>query len=843
MPIPHPNLRIDTTDLVVEDDPAPPPPDTRFSARLVNPGGRERGISFSRNVLPSLRISTAGDQEKHTASHNIATVVATQGTDRAKNESRKLLSHLLEQLQGRDIPSSTDGGNGQNRTGGIRIGSVVKSVKKVVTSKDSNEGRRMSMNTSDDEDDEMQSEVADFYTDATFDLMSQLKDVFLVASAQGWNLFSDRPMRPPNALQAVTLDVAQYLIHSHRDNPEVISRVGFAMIYAFHTFRPSMHARLLAFFDESVLGGMLERLSRVQKRADSLPTAPDTSFEDPTTASPPVAIMVDGADDDVRSPTAQGQWNRWSSPRAPLEKASLSTNAPDQNPAVYYLSALLPPLLAAVVEKVDFFSTNLPTIYRLHLFLDRLVTRKPDIYLDLLAVVAYHPPSSRYTALSLLTNFCYVETVAKMAERGQTVIRQPLNHDQHHPYAHQFTPWRFRSDDGPLLYEGATRNECRAELVQKSYEEIAIIDSVLWTQLQILNNGIALGSIVVHSDNTPTGHGELAEFELHYVVTTCEALLASKTLAVSEALSDYQAENRASSDEYLMYFDLNNLVYVASVLKLPPVSKMGPSGSSDLLSAAHPQQMDDTDADSQHPFEIVPLAHVRDQLGDGFGITSDAVARHYLSHLHHLGFLQPTTQGEELFDGNQDPKERLCCFPLPLGFDVSADIETLVAAIEACLQDLDLSINEVGFLLLTRRFWPDGMLSEYTFRRLTKAILLWIFSEDDNLATILRDYVARSRTLPGVWVGVDNQPWPSTNRSRPIAANSASNGGDYVATRRALAERYVVPWLLALHDKDINAYAVLVYDLTAEHAEAGYTDDYDLLGIPATEYQASDHIV
>ncbi|THH33844.1 hypothetical protein EUX98_g253 [Antrodiella citrinella] len=375
-----------------------------------------------------------------------------------------------------------------------------------------------------------------------------------------------------------------------------------------------------------------------------------------------------------------------------------------------------------------------------------------------------------------------------------------------------------------------------SELRQKTHEEIAIIHAVLWTQLQIVNNGVALGSIVIHNDNTPTGHGDFAEFELHYLVALCEALLASNALTVSEALSDYLAENRTKADEY-MCFDTSSLAYIASVLKLPPITTMPTSSSSDLLSAGHPELLDESTNDSQHPYEIVPLAHLRDQLGDAFGVISDAVARHFLNHLQHLGLLQPVGHGEELFDNAQDPKEQLCCFPLPLGFDVSADIETLVAAIEACLQDLDLSINEIGFLLLTKRFWPDGMLSDYTFRRLTKALLLWIFSEDDNLATILRDFVARGRTLPGVRIGIDNPPWPNSN-SRPIAANASSNGGDYVAARRALARRYVSPWLLAFHDKDVNAYAVLLYDLTAEHAEGGYTDDYTLIGISEDDYKS-----
>lgn len=111
--------------------------------------------------------------------------------------------------------------------------------------------------------------------------------------------------------------------------------------------------------------------------------------------------------------------------------------------------------------------------------------------------------------------------------------------------------------------------------------------------------------------------------------------------------------------------------------------------------------------------------------------------------------------------------------------------------------------------------------------------------KDDNLATILRDYVARNRTLPGVRVGLDHQPWPSTGHSRPIAANAASNGGDYVATRRALAHRYVVPWLLAFHDRDINSYATLLYDLTAEHAEGSLIDDYSLIGLSETFLKVS----
>lgn len=83
-----------------------------------------------------------------------------------------------------------------------------------------------------------------------------------------------RLKRPPNALQAITLDVAQFLLHAHWHSPKVISQIGFAVIQAFQTFRPAMHTRLLTFFDECVVGGILEQLGQVQGMPFLDPTSP-----------------------------------------------------------------------------------------------------------------------------------------------------------------------------------------------------------------------------------------------------------------------------------------------------------------------------------------------------------------------------------------------------------------------------------------------------------------------------------------------------------------------------------------------------------------------------------------
>ena len=97
------------------------------------------------------------------------------------------------------------------------------------------------------------------------------------------------------------------------------------------------------------------------------------------------------------------------------------------------------------------------------------------------------------------------------------------------------------------------------------------------------------------------------------------------------------------------------------------------------------------------------------------------------------------------------------------------------------------------------------------------------------MAIILRTYVARGRDLPGVRSG-DHHPWPASTQTRPTASTVPGNGGDYVATRRALHSRYAAPWLLALHDQDIAVYATTLFDLQVEYAEEQSYWDPALLG-------------
>lgn len=103
------------------------------------------------------------------------------------------------------------------------------------------------------------------------DLLTQCISVLssVVLEDCRFKIASPRPLRPPNALQALTLEVARFLLHTHRDNPKIVSQLAFALIPAFGTFPPEMHSRLLAFFEECFMRGGLEHLSQLQIARDA----------------------------------------------------------------------------------------------------------------------------------------------------------------------------------------------------------------------------------------------------------------------------------------------------------------------------------------------------------------------------------------------------------------------------------------------------------------------------------------------------------------------------------------------------------------------------------------------
>lgn len=98
-----------------------------------------------------------------------------------------------------------------------------------------------------------------------------------------FQISSVRLTRPPNVLQALTLDVSQIIIHMYRGNARVLYDIGLAIMPAFSTFPESMHRRLLTFFEDGLLRTMLHNLRGIQ---NNLSTALNLSSNQDGTCLP-----------------------------------------------------------------------------------------------------------------------------------------------------------------------------------------------------------------------------------------------------------------------------------------------------------------------------------------------------------------------------------------------------------------------------------------------------------------------------------------------------------------------------------------------------------------------------
>ncbi|CAK5277405.1 unnamed protein product [Mycena citricolor] len=751
-----------------------------------------------------------------------------------------------------------------------------------------------------------------------------------------------RPSRPPNSLQAMVLDVGQFLIHTHRHDSKIVADLSLALIPAFSSFPSEMHIRLLSFFEEGIFRHLLDDLQRARGMRNE-------AGRDEVHAIPGAISITVAAYED--SPTENGPygWAPWSSATA-TDKCTVSASAPGQSQVVTRLAALISPLLATVLEFVDANSERLDVVHRFYRLMDLIVSAKPDAYMDVLEVAAYHPQARR-SALALLFRFW-------PKALGHLVIARPLDpQSSPHLHVHQFLPWRYdgqlvpchscaasvegfglqcpfclcsvhfgcHDDPGGSLVlpyspdenvqrlasfrfstvlddrwhlrprrtgghswrlvnmftmclccvcrkplwgcsrqglhcglcfqfvhstcvlpdhtcfgKGTThspesisiewamlRASCKEhypsvlslteqELSSKSYEEICILSGMLWAQLQIMTNGVSSGSIEILQKGKSAAHAKghkVDDFELHHVLRWCEGLLASDLLRQSISMGDYLELSKQPRSVHGLLYDWTHLTFIASTIKSPyPI----PITSSTFLNVSGEEPA----SESQHPFEMAPLGHMRDILGYEFLVHSDVAAQFLLSHLQDLGFFTALNPAEAFVDVDQANSDSMCVFPIPLGMDISSQVETLYSAIEACLADLDLSVNETGFLLLLRKLWPNGMATDYSLKRLLRAVVTWIVAEKEVLATILRDYLTKGRPLPGVRLPTDSVTWASSRSGRMAPANGGNNGGDYLAARRALQSRYVLKWLSELYRLDPELYGTLVYEVCCEIIEA-----------------------
>ena len=155
--------------------------------------------NFSRLGLPSFRLSTSPISDGPSSTYHPEPIPNNLRVRR--NESRKLLSHVLHQLAHRKKPPPVKdmvwNGSNDTKQGFSMVTGTLKNFAKLMPDK-----RVGIQNDSDDE------ESRDFSTDETLDLMIQLEEVLTMSIEHGWKIFDDgfaaslHHNRPLNPLQS-----------------------------------------------------------------------------------------------------------------------------------------------------------------------------------------------------------------------------------------------------------------------------------------------------------------------------------------------------------------------------------------------------------------------------------------------------------------------------------------------------------------------------------------------------------------------------------------------------------------------------------------------------------------
>jgi hypothetical protein len=173
-----PLLRVDTESLT--------PPSHVKSGYDGSPGGSNTSASLTPS--PSFYIPLSPSVDKYSPSAQLARMALSQrdSANHAREESKKLVGLLLDQLSSRTRPPPIFDALNVHATSLTEagLGNIIGAVRNVVKQK----SHKRSQSMKEDSDDEGSAHII-FSSETTFDLMVQLKDVLLFSASQGWQVF------------------------------------------------------------------------------------------------------------------------------------------------------------------------------------------------------------------------------------------------------------------------------------------------------------------------------------------------------------------------------------------------------------------------------------------------------------------------------------------------------------------------------------------------------------------------------------------------------------------------------------------------------------------------------
>ncbi|OXG10991.1 hypothetical protein C366_06495 [Cryptococcus neoformans Tu401-1] len=337
------------------------------------------------------------------------------------------------------------------------------------------------------------------------------------------------------------------------------------------------------------------------------------------------------------------------------------------------------------------------------------------------------------------------------------------------------------------------------ELKGKNFDEIGVIFGTIWIQYQLIKNGLSSGSLRVSNEDKKATSDPLG---LKPILKTYEELLQSHEQAISTAAADFT--HAATLEKPLgtgYLFSEKFLGYCTALIRAPTTSSSTLPREGEHLGDGFltPQGLSPSlEGDKvDRCYETLPLGIIVQSLATDLSLSNKVAATAFLNHLSLVGFISIFDTASLTSQYLAKRREIKVSFTLPLLMDASPNTELLVLAIEALLDDLDLTMNEQGLRLLATRAWPSLLCAPYALERLGKACVSWVISEEDCLRDIIKKYASKHRRIAGV---------------RPAAGAQKGSVDMYKQDRQRLRRMFVEPWLKALHDQDPALYVHIVYE-------------------------------
>jgi hypothetical protein len=413
-----------------------------------------------------------------------------------------------------------------------------------------------------------------------------------------------------------------------------------------------------------------------------------------------------------------------------------------------------------------------------------------------------------------------------------------------------------------------------------SFEEAGTLLNLLLLQENALHCGVSAGCLVVVDEQSnplanqageSSGQSNISQ-ELHAAIEKCKTYLRHGNPKGSIFMSDLCTTNNYHVDDMILSDELY-LSHITAMMKsqsnrsrifsdrestysTSPNRRSGEysSGLLQVSTNRHNAHAGSNGADNLEetlvPNEMLQSHLMLEWVENNLRFKSTFLNKILLQHLSDIGLFERWDGYPILFAGNPKGQGSVdsdsaslsvpCIFTVPFAIDASPSVESLITAIDACLSDMSLSINEYGLLLLTRRCWPDPFTSQYTWERLIYAVLKWIYQEDEQLSTIHAEYTAQEHsnsTSRNRWHMAAQAALMARNRGGFVSRNRQSvqilgqagvgvgTGDVYVSIRNLLRDKYLTSWISAVYELNKDKFAEIIFEMTkriaAEKNEAG----------------------